>query len=85
MKMELRESRPTSEGFVASASSASRLTDSFGRAISYLRVSVTDRCNYRCAYCMTEKMTFLPKRDVLTLEELGRLCSAFVEMGTRRI
>ena len=56
----------------------------FGRAISYVRVSVTDRCDFRCVYCMSEDMTFLPKRDVLSLEELDRLCSAFVRLGTRK-
>ncbi|MDP1700908.1 MAG: GTP 3',8-cyclase MoaA, partial [Aestuariivirga sp.] len=53
----------------------SRLVDSFGRGISYLRVSVTDRCDFRCVYCMAEDMTFLPKRDLLSLEELDRMCS----------
>jgi GTP 3',8-cyclase len=61
------------------------LVDPFGRAISYLRVSVTDRCDYRCVYCMSEDMNFLPKRDVLTLEELDRLCAAFIGLGTRKI
>jgi GTP 3',8-cyclase len=61
------------------------LVDPFGRAITYLRVSVTDRCDFRCTYCMSEDMTFLPKRDLLTLEELDRLCSAFVRTGTRKI
>ena len=61
------------------------LTDPFGRQVSYIRVSVTDRCDFRCAYCMSEDMTFLPKRDLLTLEELDRLCSAFVAHGTRKI
>jgi cyclic pyranopterin phosphate synthase len=54
------------------------MIDPFGRAISYLRVSVTDRCDFRCVYCMSENMAFLPKADLLTLEELDRLCSAFV-------
>lgn len=63
----------------------SSLRDPFGRAITYVRVSVTDRCDFRCAYCMAEDMTFLPRRELLTLEELDRLCSAFVEMGTRKI
>src|ERR1700693_1207842 len=63
----------------------SPLVDSFGRAITYIRVSVTDRCDFRCAYCMAEDMTFLPRRELLTLEELDRLCSAFIEMGTRKI
>jgi cyclic pyranopterin phosphate synthase len=61
------------------------LIDPFGRAITYLRVSVTDRCDFRCVYCMAEDMTFLPKRDVLSLEELDRLCSAFVARGTRKL
>src|SRR5271156_4542483 len=61
------------------------LVDPFGRAITYVRVSVTDRCDFRCAYCMSEDMNFLPKRDVLSLEELDRLCAAFVGLGARRI
>jgi cyclic pyranopterin phosphate synthase len=61
------------------------LVDPFGRAISYLRVSVTDRCDFRCVYCMSEDMTFLPKRDLLTLEELDRVCSVFVERGVRKL
>jgi cyclic pyranopterin phosphate synthase len=61
------------------------LVDPFGRAITYIRVSVTDRCDFRCVYCMSEDMTFLPKRDLLSLEELDRLCSAFVRLGTRKI
>jgi cyclic pyranopterin phosphate synthase len=61
------------------------LLDPFGRTISYLRVSVTDRCDFRCVYCMAEDMTFLPKRDLLTLEELDRLCSAFVDRGVRKL
>ena len=61
------------------------LIDPFGRAISYLRVSVTDRCDFRCVYCMSENMSFLPKADVLSLEELDRLCSAFVARGVRKL
>ena len=61
------------------------LVDPFGRAITYVRVSVTDRCDFRCLYCMSEDMNFLPKRDVLSLEELDRLCSAFVRLGTRKL
>ena len=61
------------------------MIDPFGRAISYLRVSVTDRCDFRCVYCMAEDMTFLPKRDLLTLEELDRLCTAFIEKGVRKL
>lgn len=63
----------------------SNLVDPFGRTISYLRVSVTDRCDFRCVYCMAEDMTFLPKRDLLTLEELDRLCSAFIARGVRKL
>src|SRR2546430_8019307 len=61
------------------------LIDPFQRAITYLRVSVTDRCDFRCVYCMSENMTFLPKPDLLTLEELDRLCSAFVARGVRKL
>ena len=61
------------------------LIDPFGRHVSYLRVSVTDRCDFRCVYCMSEDMSFLPKRDVLSLEELDRLCSAFVARGVGRL
>ena len=61
------------------------MIDTFGRHVTYLRVSVTDRCDFRCVYCMSEKMTFLPKPDVLSLEELDRLCSAFVAKGVRNI
>ncbi len=64
---------------------APALIDPFGRHVSYLRVSVTDRCDFRCTYCMAEDMTFLPKRDLLSLEELDRLCSAFIEEGVRKI
>ena len=65
--------------------SAAPLVDPFGRAITYIRVSVTDRCDFRCVYCMSEDMTFLPKQDLLSLEELDRLCSAFARLGTRKI
>ncbi|MDF2994469.1 MAG: molybdenum cofactor biosynthesis protein [Xanthobacteraceae bacterium] len=61
------------------------LVDSFGRAVNYLRVSVTDRCDFRCVYCMAEHMTFLPKPELLTLEELDRLCSAFVARGVKKL
>lgn len=61
------------------------MIDPFGREVSYLRVSVTDRCDFRCVYCMSENMTFLPKADVLSLEELDRLCSAFVRKGVKKI
>jgi cyclic pyranopterin phosphate synthase len=61
------------------------LVDPFARAVTYLRVSVTDRCDFRCVYCMAEDMTFLPKADVLSLEELDRLCSAFIAKGVRKL
>jgi cyclic pyranopterin phosphate synthase len=61
------------------------LIDPFARAITYLRVSVTDRCDFRCVYCMSENMTFLPKKDLLTLEELDRMCSAFVRLGVQKL
>src|ERR1700709_2743438 len=68
-----------------SASPSPAMTDPFGRSISYLRVSVTDRCDLRCFYCMSEDMTFLPKADLLTLEELVRLCTAFIAKGVRKL
>jgi GTP 3',8-cyclase len=61
------------------------MIDPFGRHVSYLRVSVTDRCDFRCVYCMSENMTFLPKQDLLTLEELDRVCSVFIEKGVRKL
>ena len=61
------------------------LIDPFARPITYLRVSVTDRCDFRCLYCMTEHMQFLPKAELLTLEELDRLCSAFIHLGVRKL
>nr|WP_247875256.1 GTP 3',8-cyclase MoaA [Ochrobactrum sp. Marseille-Q0166] len=61
------------------------MIDPFGRAVTYLRVSVTDRCDFRCTYCMAEHMTFLPKKDLLTLEELDRICSAFIDKGVRKL
>jgi cyclic pyranopterin phosphate synthase len=67
------------------APTSSAMTDPFGRRISYLRVSVTDRCDLRCFYCMSEDMTFLPKADLLTLEELDRLCSAFIAKGVTKL
>src|SRR6201995_3436696 len=71
--------------FTSPATLARPMTDPFGRTISYLRVSVTDRCDLRCFYCMSEDMTFLPKADLLTLEELDRLCSAFIAKGVRKL
>jgi len=61
------------------------MIDPFGRTVSYLRVSVTDRCDFRCVYCMPEHMTFLPKADVLSLEELDRLCGAFIRKGVNKL
>lgn len=64
---------------------APRLIDPFARAITYLRVSVTDRCDFRCVYCMSENMTFLPKKELLTLEELDRMCSTFIGLGVEKL
>ncbi|MCC2687861.1 MAG: molybdenum cofactor biosynthesis protein [Rhizobiaceae bacterium] len=61
------------------------MIDPFGRAITYLRVSVTDRCDFRCVYCMAEDMAFLPKKDLLSLEELDRLCTVFIDKGVRKL
>ncbi|OIQ34528.1 MAG: cyclic pyranopterin phosphate synthase MoaA [Roseobacter sp. MedPE-SWchi] len=61
------------------------LIDPFARAITYLRVSVTDRCDFRCVYCMSENMTFLPKKELLTLEELDQLCSSFIKLGVQKL
>ncbi len=72
-------------GEIAGPASTQPLVDPFGRGIEYLRVSVTDRCDFRCVYCMSEHMTFLPKKDLLSLEELDRLCSAFVRHGVKKL
>lgn len=69
----------------AKSAAPAPMIDPFGRAVTYLRVSVTDRCDFRCVYCMAEDMTFLPKREVLSLEELDRLCTAFIEKGVRKL
>ena len=61
------------------------LIDPFGRAVTYLRVSVTDRCDFRCTYCMAEDMTFLPRKDLLSLEELHRICSCFIDKGVKKL
>ena len=61
------------------------MIDPFGRAVNYLRISVTDRCDFRCVYCMSEDMNFLPKKEVLSLEELDRLCSAFIRKGVKQL
>jgi cyclic pyranopterin phosphate synthase len=70
---------------IAAASAVGPLVDPFGRSIDYLRVSVTDRCDLRCVYCMSERQIFLPKAQVLSLEELDRLCTAFIGLGTRKL
>ena len=62
-----------------------QLTDQFDRKINYLRVSVTDRCDLRCVYCMKEKMEFLPKKEILSLEEIERLCDNFIDLGIKKI
>ena len=77
--------RPSERTGSLEGAAAAPLIDSFGRTVSYLRVSVTDRCDLRCVYCMSEHMTFLPKAEVLTLEELDRIASAFVATGTRKL
>lgn len=64
---------------------SNQLIDPFGREINYLRVSVTDRCDFRCTYCMSENMTFLPKKDILSLEELEIICKVFIKLGTKKI
>ncbi len=61
------------------------MIDPFGRKISYLRISVTDRCDFRCVYCMAEDMSFLPKEELLSLEEMERLCAAFIRMGVTKL
>ena len=62
-----------------------QLIDPFGREVNYLRVSVTDRCDFRCTYCMSENMQFLPKKDILTLEEIEDICNVFISLGTKKI
>ncbi|HUO22350.1 MAG TPA: GTP 3',8-cyclase MoaA [Caulobacteraceae bacterium] len=69
----------------AESAPADALVDPFGRRVDYVRVSVTDRCDFRCVYCMTERQTFLPKAEVLSIEELDRLCAAFIGLGVRRL
>jgi cyclic pyranopterin phosphate synthase len=76
---------PVGAGTEANGRPTIPLTDPFLRRITYLRVSVTDRCDFRCVYCMAEDMTFLPKSDVLSLEELDRLCGAFIRLGVRKL
>ena len=71
--------------FMASSIASKALIDPFGRTVDYIRVSVTDRCDFRCVYCMAEQMTFLPKSELLSLEELEHVCRSFMKMGTRKI
>jgi len=73
------------ESDIGAPGASGEMIDPFGRAVTYLRVSVTDRCDFRCTYCMAEHMTFLPKKDLLTLEELDRVCSAFIRKGVRKL
>src|SRR5260221_7662498 len=80
----LTPSRPYLNKAIRGASEQSMI-DRFGRTISYLRVSVADRCDFRCVYCMAEEMTFLPKSELLTLEELDRMCSAFIRLGVKKL
>ena len=70
---------------IATPAAALPLRDPFGRAVTYLRVSVTDRCDFRCVYCMAEQMTFLPRSELLSLEELDRICTVFVRLGVRKL
>ncbi len=70
---------------VASKINTNKLVDKFGRQVTYVRISVTDRCDFRCVYCMSEEMEFLPREQVLTLEEITCLSQAFVEMGVTKI
>ncbi len=67
------------------SSDTARLTDRFGRTVNYLRISITDRCDFRCVYCMAEEMTFLPRKQILTLEEIYTLAKAFTELGVKKI
>ncbi|MEM9574862.1 MAG: GTP 3',8-cyclase MoaA, partial [Pseudomonadota bacterium] len=70
---------------MTTTTNGTEMIDPFGRMVDYLRVSVTDRCDFRCVYCMSEHMTFLPKKELLTLEELDRLCTTFIEKGVKRL
>lgn len=86
MDLELDSAERTPEGlFRDGAADSAPLVDPFGRQVTYMRVSVTDRCDFRCVYCMSEHMTFLPKKEVLSLEELETVCSSFVRHGVKRL
>ncbi|MCF6320659.1 MAG: GTP 3',8-cyclase MoaA [Rhizobiaceae bacterium] len=75
----------TQEILTSEPTRQTQMEDPFGRIVNYLRVSVTDRCDFRCVYCMSENMTFLPRKDLLSLEELERLCSVFIDKGVRKL
>src|SRR5262249_11990331 len=83
--MTIQTHAPAMPPSLSAMPAARALVDPFERVITYLRVSVTDRCDFRCVYCMSEHMTFLPKADLLSLEELDRLCSAFIAKGVRKL
>ena len=85
LQKELYPSPGSPLDFERAATVRPPLIDPYARAITYVRVSVTDRCDFRCVYCMAENMAFLPKADLLTLEELDRLCSVFVARGVRKL
>jgi GTP 3',8-cyclase len=86
LNREKTASEPMASAAAGVATSVpSALIDAFARPITYLRVSVTDRCDFRCVYCMSEHMTFLPREELLTLEELERLCGAFIKLGVRKL
>ena len=85
MSLDLISQKTMLSAAATAANAGTRMIDPFGRHVTYLRVSVTDRCDLRCVYCMSEHMAFLPKKDLLTLEELDRLCSAFVAKGVRKL
>ncbi|MEP6968558.1 MAG: radical SAM protein, partial [Pseudomonadota bacterium] len=76
---------PSTQAAIAPARARDPLIDGLGRKVTYLRLSVTDRCDLRCVYCMAEHMRFLPKAEVLTLEELDRIASVFVSLGVRKL
>ena len=76
---------PRRRDYLLAMNTQAPLIDPFARAIDYLRVSVTDRCDFRCVYCMAENMTFLPKKELLTLEELDRMCSTFIRLGVKKL
>src|SRR6476620_9865205 len=86
-KLIIARERPRSRWMKTSemVKTTTPMIDPFGRHVTYLRVSVTDRCDFRCVYCMTENMTFLPKKDLLTLEEIDRLASACISRGVRKL